>query len=172
MIVLGIDPGVDGAIARVELVAGQVFLDVVNIPTLVKSVKGAAGAAKLRRIVDVAGLLDLLTRQSVLGATAAFVEEVGGLPGQSGPAAFSFGFGAGLIRMGLHSVGMPVTYVSAAKWKGDMRAPKDKKASIARACELAPLYAPHFREGGDVAKRSGRAEAVMIAMWGLRHGGA
>lgn len=170
MIVLGIDPGVDGAVARIERVGPQVYVDVVNIPTLQKEGRNRAGGLKMKRVVDVAALLDLLAKQAVLGAEMAFVEDVGGLPGQSGPASFVFGFGAGLIRAGLHAAAVPVTYVSSARWKGDMRAPKDKKASIMRACELLPLYAPHFQTGGDEAKRSGRAEAAMIGLWGLNRG--
>lgn len=165
MIFIGIDPGVSGAIACYLPYRGPQAWLLDDMPTLTRTVAG-----KSRTIYDETALLETLRQRTIIDAVA-YVEDVGGLPGQSAPRAFSFGFGCGLIRMALVSCGgCSIEPVKPQVWKGALRAPKDKKASIARACELLPHLADRFngKAGGSEAQRSGRAEAAMIALYGAR----
>jgi len=160
MIIIGIDPGLSGAIA-VKTSTGWFLVDMPTLTTVV--------GKKKRAIYDQGLLLDKLRRCARPGVhTVAYVEEVGGMPGQSAPRAFNFGFGCGLIRMALVASGIAIEPVRPQEWKSALRVPKDKRASIARACELLPYIADRFdgRSGGSEAQRSGRAEAAMIALYG------
>jgi hypothetical protein len=165
MIFLGIDPGVSGAVA--VLASGTWLID--DMPVLSRVVNG-----KRRSIYDETALLELVRKRAVIGDVVAFVEDVGGLPGQSAPRAFNFGFGCGLIRMALVAAGgVVIEPVRPQEWKGALRVPTDKKAAIARACELIPDQAHRFNglAGGDEAQRSGRAEAALIALYGAKRRG-
>lgn len=166
MIFMGIDPGVTGAIA---VYASGVWL-VDDMPVLTRTVSG-----KTRSIYDETALLELVRRRAVIGDVVACVEDVGGLPGQSAPRAFNFGFGCGLIRMALVAAGgVVIEPVRPQEWKGALRVPKDKKDAIARACELIPTMAEKFNglAGGSEAQRSGRAEAALVALYAARRRGA
>jgi hypothetical protein len=96
------------------------------------------------------------------------LEKVGGVPGQSAPAAFAFGADTGRwvgIAMGL---GVPVAYAPPSVWKaaqGLLRA--DKWASLEKAKALFPDYAERFRR---VTVDDGLAEAALIGHWWLHRG--
>lgn len=139
MIVIGIDPGKTGALCAME--AGRI-VDLIDMPEDVRAVARWLRPAR------------------------AFLEKVGGLPGQSAPAAFNFGHHCGQLEMILNwQVGEP-TLVRPQRWKGDLRVPRDKKLSRARASELLPAEAHRW----PLVKHDGRAEAAMIALWGELYG--
>lgn len=138
MIVLGIDPGKTGALCAME--------------------DG--------RIVELIDMPDEHGLRAYFGpygrySDKVFVEKVGGLPGQSAPRAFGFGFHCGLI----HAWAMP-NYVTPQRWKADLVVPRDKKLAQARATELMPAQAHRW----PLAKHHGRAEAALIALWGTMYG--
>jgi crossover junction endodeoxyribonuclease RuvC len=165
--IIGIDPGVSGAIAT--YLPNSDLWTIEDMFTLTKTVSG-----KSRTIYDENNLMECFRGYQMIGRDYlhAFVEDVGGLPGQSAPRAFSFGYGCGLIKMALVANEIPVDMVKPQVWKGAMRAPKDKAASIARACELIPSAVSQInKKPGDLAQRSGRAEAALIALYGARQKG-
>lgn len=167
MFLLAADPGLDGAICAYDVRAGR--MDIHDMPTLMV---GGSARKEPRRAVDRAALYEQIRIYGVYGATYFFCEQVGGMPGQSAPAAFNFGRGVGYLEMAAAVVGLRWEPVPASTWKRVMRAPSDKRAAISRACELMPELRNRFLEGGSVALRSGRAEAAMLALYAervLRH---
>lgn len=77
--VLGIDPGLSGAVAVVTITGG--LIDVFDMPVLRDGAKGRATVN--------APLLAAIIRET--GATTAYVELVGPRPGEGSVGAFSFG---------------------------------------------------------------------------------
>lgn len=173
---IGIDPGLDGAIAlwTPGLAGGggapplPPSLAVYDMPVIMGEVSG-----KPRRMIDRAGLRTLVTGLFDLYSVDKIVaEKVGQMPGQSGM--FSFGFGYGCLVMLVEMMGKSVIQVAPGTWKKDMKAPKDKARAMARAQDLFPqhahlFYRPHETQAGKVVPRPDRAEAAMMALWAEKH---
>ena len=66
------------------------------------------------------------------------LEHVGGIPGQSAPAAFNFGDNFGFIRGLLAALGIPYELVRPQKWKKEFSCTSDKNTSIEVAKRLFP----------------------------------
>lgn len=96
----------------------------------------------------------------------AYVEKVGGLPGQSSPAAFNFGRAAGAPEYTLKALGVRVERVPPQTWKRTLRV-IGKDAARAMAMRLWPEHAADFRRKMD----EDRAEAALIAEFGRREQG-
>ena len=162
MLILSADPGITGAICSYYTVEGRV--QVHDMPVIEKKM-----ATGVRRLLDEVEILILLGLYRDLGCKHFFLEQVNGLPGQSAPRAFNFGWGYGVLRMAVLANGMQLHTVPPATWKGAMRAPKDKLSSIQRASELLPHSKNLWAKGtGDQAQRGGRAEAAMLALYAER----
>jgi len=149
--ILGIDPGLSGALA---------FLDdellIYDIPTLEISRNG-----KKKRQIDLQGLLALFGMYNVRHC---YLESVNAMPGQGVSSMFQMGRGFGQIEMGLASYKIPVTYITPQVWKKKLGVPKDKDGARSRASQLIPAEAHQW----DLKKHHGRAEAALIALYGLK----
>ena len=153
-LVIGIDPGLGGALALLTL--DGVLLDIDDMPVLAD---GAAG----RRAIN-APLL--AARVRAWGAGQAFCELVGPRPGEGAVGAFGFGRSRGIIEGTLGALSIPVDMVAPAWWKRRIGIPPgaDKK-DVARseAIRRWPAMADQFARKKD----DGRAEAALIAIAGL-----
>jgi crossover junction endodeoxyribonuclease RuvC len=152
LIILGVDPGLSGALAFYDTVRGD--LEILDMPTL----KAGTGS---KRIVDE----DTLAREIDCRAafvTHAFIELVGTRPGEGAVGAFSFGLGFGLLRGILAANFVPRTLVRPAEWKKAMRVPAEKDGARARASQLFPRHSGKWVR----VKDDGRAEASCIALFG------
>lgn len=162
MLIVSADPGLTGAICAYDTVEGRV--QVHDMPTLKKSTSVSS-----RHVLDEVEILILLGMYRDLGCKHFILEQVNGLPGQSAPRAFNFGWGYGVLRVAALANGLQLHTIPPATWKNAMRAPKDKLSSIQRASELLPHSAALWAKGtGDQAQRSGRAEAAMLALYAER----
>jgi crossover junction endodeoxyribonuclease RuvC len=153
--VIGIDPGISGAIA--------IFKDgkldcVVDMPTL----EVDSGKTKKRHISAV-GLRDILEMYilELYPTTHVVTEKVGAMPGQGVSSMFNFGRSAGIIEGVVAALRMPSTYVTPATWTKGVGRAAGKDASRMRAMELFPDKADLFKR----AKDDGRADAALIAYW-------
>lgn len=121
MIVAGIDPGLDGAVAILDH-DGQLIL----FPTPV--IKAAGGG---KRSFDLARMQDILCPvRNVAGLVV--IERVGAMPGQGVTSMFNFGMGYGMWLGLLAGLGIPHQPVMPAAWKKSILAgtAKDKQAAI------------------------------------------
>ncbi len=146
---IGIDPGATGAIVVLE--SDFTLIDAMPMPTVkvgkTSRVNGAAIAAFLRCFDE----------------THTFIEAVGGLPGQSAPAAFNFGHSSGLPEGIVIGLGLPYTLVYPQAWK--RRAGligTDKDAARSRAIQLWPAWRALDKKGAGQAL----ADAALIARFG------
>jgi crossover junction endodeoxyribonuclease RuvC len=155
MIILGIDIGMQGAIAVFNPGAVAELIDVHDMPVLKD---GPAG----RRTIN-APLLAKIIYDS--HADQAFVEYVAARPGEGAVGAFSFGRSRGVIEGVLAAAGVPCSFLTPPAWKRFVHLPpgRDKDASRSEAIRRWPSHADLFAR----VKDDGRAEACLIAVAGL-----
>ena len=154
--VIGIDPGLSGAIAIIK----KGTLSVFDMPTLEYQIAGK----KKRREINIAEL-NRIIRAS--GADHAFVEAVAGMPGMGGTQMFAFGQSYGMLKAVLTLSLTPYDLVSPQKWKNYYGLSKDKDKSRKLAAEKFPQRSNMFARKKD----DGRAEAALIALYGLEQSG-
>ena len=152
-VVVGIDPGITGAIA---LLCGDRAVRVWDMPVAADGRTNAVCPALLADILgearDLAG-----ERPTVI------VERVAARPGQGVTSMFSFGRSLGVVEGVVGALGLPMQRVTPDAWKRRAKLrgqPKD--ASRAMALRLFPEVA------GELARKkdAGRADALLIAMFG------
>jgi crossover junction endodeoxyribonuclease RuvC len=148
--VLGIDPGLSGALALYN--AGCWTL--LDMPI--------AGDAKHRELNGPA-LCGWLREQQ---PDHAFVEFASARPGQGVASMFRFGAVYGGTKMALAACGVPYTIITPAKWKPavGIAAGAEKEASRLRALQLYPGEAANLARKKDHA----RADAMLIAYFGMK----
>jgi crossover junction endodeoxyribonuclease RuvC len=155
--IVGIDPGMSGGIAWLDDFGR--LIEVRDLPT----VKGEG---------LLPGALAAWLREEGRRPCHAWIERVGTRPGEGASRAFNFGRGYGQIEGVCAALGIAVSLVTPAKWKGSLRIPADKSAARARAAQLWPGLAGTFAR----VKDDGRAEAALIGLYGANamqgHGSA
>jgi len=154
MIICGIDPGLTGAIARLEAASGT-LVDVVDMPIF-----RLTKAGRNSKIVDAYLVADLLGR----GCGHVFVEVQQTRPGQAAQAIAKTFTSYGTVLGAIAALGIPVTHVNSRTWKAALKVPAAKDGARARASELIRGGAAHW----PLIKHDGRAEAALIALWGSR----
>lgn len=152
---IGIDCGLNGAIAVLD--DGHMVL-VHDMPTLTVDIN-----KKSKRQVS-PNLLAVLIES--IKPDHAIVERPAARPGQGVTAMFGFGRSLGVVEGVLAGLNVPVTYVAPATWTKAMGKAAGKDASRQRAIELFPAMSDNFKR----VKDDGRAEAALIALWGIRNG--
>lgn len=151
---IGIDPGASGAIATLDG-NGQIVA-INDMPTVMVRV-GKTDRARISPS-QLTGLLEQTQHDTVM----VVLERVGGMTGQSASAAFTFGYGAGMIEGIISALRIPLTPVTPQAWKKSAGIAADKGAAREAAMRLWPGHAHMFARKKD----DGRAEAALMA----RHG--
>ena len=181
MTVLGVDPGLSGAMASYDRETGA--LEIADMPTFNVTV----GKRKRAR-VDAPELHEYFEMQKMMGAELLVLEAVGGRPQQSASSGFVFGYTVGLIYMAAITCRIPVEPVNPQTWKkilnvpgkrlkekeelrvlmGQEERPTSKQVDgriIQRADELLPDHRDKWR-GPKGGYYMDRAEAAMLAYYG------
>lgn len=149
MRVLGIDPGAKGALALND----RGYVTTHAMPRL-DVTRGSSAKAE----VDGGALRDLITW---LEPDVAYIEQVGGMEGQSASASFNFGRAAAAAEYMLVALGIPFVKVTPTVWKREMRVKAAKDDAKAIAMRRWPHAAKDFRN-----KRADFAEAALISEYG------
>ena len=152
MIDLGIDPGLNGALAFLNVEKGH--LSVVDMPIF--EVKRNN---KLKREVSPHGIADVLSLSQKISGVV--LERVGAMPGQGVTSVFSFGRSVGVIEGVLAAEHIPVNIVTPQAWQKVAGVRGGKDGSRMRAMELFPNYAGLFA----LKKHDGRAVAALMAWY-------
>ena len=152
--IVGIDPGVHGAIAL--WAPEKQLLEVIDMPVLSHSV-----GKRAQTRVDATTLAHFLCGRSI---ALAVLEKVANMPGQGGTSIFSFGRSVGVVEGILAANLAPLHLVAPAVWKKfhQIAAGAGKDDSRAAASRRLPQYADQW----PLKKHDGRAEAVLMALWG------
>lgn len=154
MIVIGIDPGLSGAVAFYNTVDGTI--EVADMPTNELTRNG-----KTKREVSAVMLSGILTRHKV---EAAFLERVNAMAGQGVTSVFSFGRSSGIVEGILAAYDIPTTLVTPQAWQKGVGQRAGKDGSRERAMQLFPAQADLFQRKKD----DGRSDATLIAYYGSK----
>jgi len=149
--VLGIDVGLNGAIAIVE---GDQLIEVHDMPTFT-----VERNAKNKRMVNAAELARLI-RQSA--PASAYLERLSAMPGQGVTSMFSMGQSLGVVLGILAALDIPTTTIPPRTWQKAIDVPQGKDGSRYRAAQLFPAHAAKFAR----VKDDGRSDAALIAAYG------
>lgn len=143
--VLGIDPGISGALGFYFTNATD-RVSVEDMPVAGGSISAPLLADQIRRYAP----------------TVALIEAVSAMPGQGVVSMFNFGKSFGQAIGVVGALGIPVHFVTPAKWKKHYGLSSDKEKCRERAQQLFPACADRF----ELKKHHGRAEAALIAKYG------
>lgn len=152
--IMGIDPGLGGAMALLVGLSGEVgekaWVD--DVPII------KVGQKREYNVPEMAALVRNRRPHHV------YIEKVHSMPKQGVASSFNFGKGFGLWLGIVAALGIPYTLVTPQRWKGKMLdgQAKGKGASRLRATQLFPELAGSLTR----VKDDGRAEALLIAAYG------
>ncbi len=155
--IIGIDPGLTGAIA-VLFPEGGLFM-VFDMPIM----PNGKGKGRVKNKVNCYELAKAIKKMMDEGAviSAAYLEKVASMPGQGVAGVFSLGKSAGAVEGVLAGLGIPLVEVTPQAWKkgaGLIGTEKDVARTVAQ--QLYPSASLARKKDG------GRADALLIA----RHG--
>ena len=146
MLVYGVDPGISGAIARLDLLEG--LLEVYDMPIMEVNKKKQVNA-------------QLVTNIFAEHHAPVYIEKVGAMPGQGVASMFNFGKSYGILIGCAAGLKLETTLVTPQMWQKALKCQKGKDGNRQRACELFPNYAQLFVRKKD----DGRADAALLAYY-------
>ena len=151
MKIIGIDPGLSGAIAVLE---NNKVLNIFDMPVMSEGKKN-------KRQLNSAQLVKLLKDNvSNKEEVAIVVEHVTAMPGQGVTSMFNFGQTFGAIKGICAALGLPIFFVRPAKWKKHFDLINSSKdASRTKAIEMYPSLSDQLSKKKDVNK----SDAILIA---------
>ena len=153
MLIIGIDPGISGAICFYE--KGEV-LYVIDMPTM-------AEGKKNKRQVNGRQIFNEILQRTLnynLSNVSVVIEQVSAMPGQGVTSMFNFGQSYGVVKGICAAMQLPIFFVRPAKWKkhfGLINSQKD--ASRTKAIEMFPKISSFLSKKKDANK----ADAILIA---------
>ena len=153
MIILGIDPGVSGAISVLE---DKKVIDVFEMPTMIdgKKNKKQVNGSQVSNIIK-----DKMKNEKEL---IIVVEHVNAMPGQGVTSMFNFGQSFGVIKGICSALSLPIYFVRPTKWKKYFNLIKtNKDASRTKAIEMYPQISSQLSRKKD----SNKADAILIARY-------
>lgn len=142
--ILGIDPGVSGAIAFYFPDAPDRVL-AEDVPTVYDQIAAAT----------------LFDRIKQMNPDVAVIELVSAMPKQGVSSTFKFGRSFGTVIGVVQAAGIPLHFVTPAKWKRHFNLTADKECARELALRMFAKTPEHFARKKD----HGRAEAALIARY-------
>ena len=153
MKIIGIDPGLSGAIAILE---NNKVLNIFDIPVMSE---GKKNKRQLNSALLVNLLKENITNEEEI---AVVVEQVNAMPGQGVTSMFNFGQTFGAIKGISASLNLQIYFVRPSKWKKHFDLLNSSKdASRTKAIEMYPTFADQLSKKKDVNK----SDAILIARY-------
>ena len=151
MRIIGIDPGLNGAIAVLQ---NNKVIEIHDIPVMTDGKKN-------KRQLNSAQLVKLLKDNFQDETdTVVIVEQVNAMPGQGVTSMFNFGQTFGAIKGICAALNLPIFFVRPAKWKKHFDLINSSKdASRTKAIETYPSISDQLSKKKDVNK----SDAILIA---------
>ena len=153
MIIVGIEPGINGAISIVE---NKKILEVYDTPTMIEGKKN-------KRQINAAQVTNIIKeRVNKENKVVVVVEHVNAMPGQGVTSMFNFGQSFGVIKGICAALSLPIYFVRPTKWKKHFNLIKtNKDASRTKVIEAYPEISSKLHRKKD----SNRADAILIALY-------
>ena len=155
MLIIGIDPGISGAICFFK--DGKI-LDIVEMPTMSEGKKNKKQVNGNQLFNEIRSQLHKINQDDV----SVVVEHVSAMPGQGVTSMFNFGQSFGVIKGICSAMQLPIHFVRPTKWKKYYNLINTSKdASRSRAIELFPKVSENLKRKKD----SNKADAILIASY-------
>ena len=151
MKIIGIDPGLSGAIAILQ---DKQVLGIYDMPVM------SEGKKNKRQLNS--ALLANLIKQNIIDdeEVAIVVEQVNAMPGQGVTSMFNFGQTFGAIKGICATLELPIFFVRPSKWKKHFELINSSKdSSRTKAIEMYPKLSSELSKKKDVNK----SDAILIA---------
>ena len=153
MRIIGIDPGIQGALAILD---NEKVIDIVDLPVM-------SDGKKNKKQLNGAYLSDYLKKHILnIENTVVVVEQVNAMPGQGVTSMFNFGQSFGVIKGICSAMQLPIHFIRPTKWKKYFNLINTSKdASRSRAIEIFPKVSDKLKRKKD----SNKADAILIASY-------
>ncbi len=153
MLIIAIDPGINGAICFFE--KGQVK-DVIEMPTMAEGKKNKRQINSRQMYNEISLRIAGYNTQNI----NVIVEQVSAMPGQGVTSMFNFGQSFGVIKGICAAMQLPIFFVRPTKWKKHFELINSHKdASRTKAIEMFPKISSILSKKKD----SNKADAILIA---------
>ena len=151
MRIIGIDPGLSGAIAILDDI--KIF-DMFDMPIMSEGKKN-------KNQLNSAQLVNIIKKHILSsGNTFVIVEQVSAMPGQGVTSMFNFGQTFGAIKGVCAALDLPIFFVRPSRWKKYFELINSSKdSSRTKAIEMYPSISSHLSKKKDVNK----SDAILIA---------
>ena len=153
MLIIGIDPGLSGAICFFE--DGKI-LDVVEMPTMTEGKKNKKQVNGSQTYNEILNRVNQIDKKDI----KVIIEQVSAMPGQGVTSMFNFGQSYGILKGICSAMQLPMYFVRPAKWKKYFNLiNSEKDASRTKAIEIFPYFSSNLSKKKD----SNKADAILIA---------
>ena len=153
MYIIGIDPGISGAISFFE---NGVVKEVIEMPTMVDGKKNKKQVNGNQVYNEFRNRIQKIPREKIY----VVVEQVSAMPGQGVTSMFNFGQSFGVIKGICSAMQLPIIFVRPAKWKKYFNLINtEKDASRTKVIEIFPYISTKLSKKKDANK----ADAILIA---------
>ena len=155
MIIVGIDPGIAGAIC---FFSDGKIIDVIDMPTMADGKKNKKQVNGRQIFNEISNLKSKYINEPV----SVVVEQVSAMPGQGVTSMFNFGQSFGVIKGICSAMELPIYYVRPAKWKKYFNLiNSEKDASRTKVIEMFPKISHKLSRKKD----NNKADAILIAQF-------
>ena len=140
MLVIGIDPGISGAICFFR---DEELKDVIDMPTMASGKKNKKQINGSQIYNEISSRINSYKIENI----NVVVEQVSAMPGQGVTSMFNFGQSFGVIKGVCAAMQLPVYFVRPAKWKKHFDLIKSQKdSSRVKAIEMFQVFLNAFKK--------------------------
>ena len=153
MLIIGIDPGISGAICFFQ--NGEV-IDIIDMPSMADGKKNKRQINSQQVFNEISERVKNLSKKEII----VVIEQVSAMPGQGVTSMFNFGQSFGVLKGICSAMQLSMYFVRPAKWKKYFNLINSQKdASRTKAIEIFPYISSQLARKKDANK----ADAILIA---------
>ncbi len=153
MLIIGIDPGITGAICFFE--DGEIK-DIIEMPSMADGKKNKRQINGQQIYNEILKRIEGISKKNI----SVVIEQVSAMPGQGVTSMFNFGQSFGVLKGICSAMQLPMHFVRPAKWKKYFNLIKtEKDASRTKVIEIFPYISSLLSKKKD----SNKADAILIA---------
>ena len=153
MLIIGIDPGISGAMCFFQ--NGEIT-DVIDMPSMADGKKNKRQINSQQVFNEISERIINIPKKEII----VVIEQVSAMPGQGVTSMFNFGQSYGILKGISSAMQLPMYFVRPAKWKKYFNLiNSEKDASRTRAIEIFPYFSSQLSRKKD----SNKADAILIA---------
>ena len=155
MLIIGIDPGISGAICFFD--NGKI-LEAIEMPSMADGKKNKKQVNGAQIFNEISMRINNYEKENI----KVVIEQVSAMPGQGVTSMFNFGQSFGILKGICSAMQIPVYFVRPAKWKKYFNLiNSEKDASRTKAIEVFPYFSSNLSKKKD----SNKADAILIASY-------